>query len=498
LVVDAGSPGLELELESTLPRSLPAGRGTAVFCFGTCSNDAGRVEALELLVDGEAAGSAVVGMPRLDAAVSESGFWGVVRIGPRDEVGEIELGAEILAAGLGATRMPLGRIEIVEPHERRRSAGSPPTGSDTNALSVEPQTIAICMTTYEPDIRLLRVQVESIRAQSDDDWLCVISDDCSSPERFAEIEQLVGGDPRFSLSRSERRLGFYRNFERCLELAPAEARLVALSDQDDRWHADKLATLRASLGDAALVYSDQRVVDPSGSVISETYWTRRRNNRSDLLSLLFANTITGASALYRRDVVDLALPFPDAGGEQYHDHWLALVALSVGEARYVDRPLYDYVQHPAAVLGHRSANVGSATGRIRGLSVGSLRNALVEWRFAYFDGCARLELLATALLARCGGRMRADRRRDLRRFLAGLRSPLGIVWLALRPLRRLAGRNETLGAERLLVRGLIWRRYMALRARRPRSLARLEHDARPPSTGPGGGQAVHPRAARAQ
>ena len=54
----------------------------------------------------------------------------------------------------------------------------------------------------------------------------------------------MDGDPRFVVSRSPRRLGFYRNFERALSLAPRRARrYVALADQDDAWHPDKLETL---------------------------------------------------------------------------------------------------------------------------------------------------------------------------------------------------------------------------------------------------------------
>ena len=77
------------------------------------------------------------------------------------------------------------------------------------------------------EIELFRRQIESIREQTHGDWLCVISDDCSRPDRVAAIEAVLAGDPRFVLSRSERRLGFFRNFERALMLAPAGARYVA-------------------------------------------------------------------------------------------------------------------------------------------------------------------------------------------------------------------------------------------------------------------------------
>ena len=63
------------------------------------------------------------------------------------------------------------------------------------------------------------------------------------PSGSPSCERLVAGDPRFVVSRSPRRLGFYRNFERALALAPAGARHVALADQDDVWHPDKLAVL---------------------------------------------------------------------------------------------------------------------------------------------------------------------------------------------------------------------------------------------------------------
>ena len=81
------------------------------------------------------------------------------------------------------------------------------------------------------------------------------------------------------LSRSPRRLGFYRNFERALALAPLDARFVALADQDDVWRPEKVESLIAAIGDATLAYSDARVVSEDRELISDTWWDRRRNNR---------------------------------------------------------------------------------------------------------------------------------------------------------------------------------------------------------------------------
>ena len=177
-------------------------------------------------------------MPRLDVLRAEttptayrSGFWGMARIAPRPAAAACELGLLARFAGGGEERAELARIPLA------RSA---------EPIAESAPTVAICMAAYEPPMELFRRQLDSIRAQTERDWLCVISDDCSAPERFAAMREAVAGDPRFVLARSDRRLGFYRNFERALALAPRGARFVAMSDQDDFWHADKLATLLAA------------------------------------------------------------------------------------------------------------------------------------------------------------------------------------------------------------------------------------------------------------
>ena len=76
------------------------------------------------------------------------------------------------------------------------------------------------MTTFDPPPDRLARQLDSIRAQTWPSWVCVISDDHSSPAGYAELERQTAGDPRFLVSRSPERLGFLRNFERAIRLAP--------------------------------------------------------------------------------------------------------------------------------------------------------------------------------------------------------------------------------------------------------------------------------------
>lgn len=462
---DQGATDLVVRLDTGLPSTLPVGFGTAIFCFGACFHRHSRVCGLTLLVDGVVHRPTASRMPRLDLFQLHpheprwyrSGFWGTVPIEARARPGVVELKlAAWLDTGVEVTAS-LGQIEIVD-------APGPPAYPNLPGGG-EGGLIAVCMTTLDPNMDLFRAQVDSLREQTYTDWICLVSDDCSQPKRFQEIRETVAGDPRFLVSQPASRLGYYRNFERVLGLLPPEAELVALCDHDDRWYPEKLQILREGLGSAQLAYSDQRLVDAEGRVLRDTLWSGRRNNHTNLASLLIANTITGAATLFRREVAKLVLPFPDTPGWQFHDHWIGLVAMASGEIAYIDRPLYDYVQHSGAILGH-AVGARRATSGKRPPDPRKLRGSLSGWRAAYFYGYRARELQAQALLTRCAATLSAPKRRALQRLIAAERSPMAFAWLAARRLRGLTGATETLGTEAELVRGILWRHLIHARTGR--------------------------------
>jgi glycosyltransferase involved in cell wall biosynthesis len=469
---------VHVHLDAPLPTELAVGAGTALFVAGWCYCPNARIEALHVVVDGDAQRVTAHGMPRLDVLRAlghpnsyRSGFWAIARVAPSNGRDRCELVLRADLEGGGSDRAELARIPTV-PRDQ-------PTALDAPVPADGP-FVAVCMATYDPPIDLFERQIESLRAQSHRNWLCLISDDCSDTEHFAAIEATVAGDTRFVVSRSPRRLGFYANFERALSLVPASADYVAMADQDDAWYPDKLATLLGKVGGAELVYSDARIIDRAGSVIAESYWERRRNEHADLLSLLVANAVTGAASLFRRDVLDYALPFPPAQFTHFHDHWIGLTALALGDVAFVDRPLYDYVQHHDASLGHAAANRMTAVrdrfARLRR----DPRERVRMWRMHYFVDVARLMQVATVLRMRCGERMAPAKRRVLDRFLATDRSLPALARLWGRGAREVVARHpKTLGAEWTLSYAFSWRRLLAATAR-ARPSARLRLDAMPP------------------
>jgi hypothetical protein len=289
-------------------------------------------------------------------------------------------------------------------------------------------TVAVCLAVHRPDPELLRRQLASLDAQTRRDWTLVREDD-------------------------EAGSGAYRAFERCLARVPGDTRLVAPCDQDDVWHPDKLSVLADALerSGALLAYCDVRVVRPDGTVLSDTYWTDRDNAWDDMGDLLATNVVTGAASLLRREVLDVALPFPPEVEGSHHDHWLALCALALGDLAYVDRPLVDYVQHGANVVGHAPRRPGPGTPR-----------ATEPWRVrARRDRerhVVRPQVMARALLERAGGRMAPAKRRAAQRAARGDERLADVAGIVARAAREQVRPRRTLDAHRRAARGAIGQR----------------------------------------
>jgi glycosyltransferase involved in cell wall biosynthesis len=452
-------------LEIHPPARIAVGRGTAFVIGGYCYHPGKPTRGLQVRV-GERRQQPVerFRLPRDDVYARlepsdparphayRSGFVALVDLDPVECPERLEIELVLTLAG-GEATVPVGSIDV-------QPALLPPEDAVLPPFPDRPgPRVAICMATYEPPADLLRIQLDSLREQTHGNWICLISDDGSSHEAFERLRALTDGDPRFAVSRGETRLGFYRNFERALSMAPAAADFVTLCDQDDHWHPAKLERLLEAIGDAQLVYSDARIVSPGGEPLRPSYWTERRNNYTNYGSLLLANSVTGAASLFRRDLLDDALPFPPRLARAFHDHWLAVVAMSRGEIAYIDEPLYDYVQHGEAVIGHSGANKRPRP--IRRHLMERLRNPTGGSRIVYFYDWHQELLVLETLRLRCWPRMTAAKRRTLRRLLSADSGVAGLAWLLGRRARRLWGHDETLDRELFYAYALVRRRAVS-------------------------------------
>jgi glycosyltransferase involved in cell wall biosynthesis len=465
VAADASDAVAALEIEP--PNRIAVGRGNAFVIAGYAYSPAVATRRLAVRAGDSLQPAKRFGLPRDDvyeraggkggragASAYRSGFVAVVDLAPVREARRLEIelvltledGREVIASA--------GSIEVGPSLEPPDDAPPSPFPSPAG------RRVAICMATYEPPTDLLCIQLDSIRQQTHENWICLISDDSSSAAAFARLVELTEDDPRFVVSRSPERLGFYRNFERALLMAPPEAEYVTLCDQDDRWHPTKLERLLVGIGDAQLAYSDARIVTPEGELVRSSYWTERRNNYTNFGSLLLANSVTGAASLYRRELLDDALPLPPLLAKGFHDHWLAVVALALGTVAYIDEPLYDYVQHGGAVIGHSGANRRPRP--IRRHLIERLRNPTGGSRAVYYYDWHQQLLFCEVLRLRCWERMAPSKRRIVKRLLEADEGIAGLAWMLGRRIRRLWGNNETLDRELFYSYALLRRRAVSL------------------------------------
>lgn len=353
-------------LVPALPDRIAVGAGTAVLVRGVFAT-LREPTSLFLSLDGRRTPIRAT-MPTGER--SRTRFWASVDLLP-SYAGLVSLSLIAVHADQHEEWAWLGDIEVA--HE----VDLPP---DANGLPIMPPDdradwVGICMATFEPEPTLLRAQVRSLLAQTHRHWIAVICDDGSSTAAVEVIRAETAADTRFHVLPNARRVGAYRNFERALAAVPHWVRSIAYCDQDDVWHPSKLERMVTRLtSPTRLVVCDARIVDETGTVISDTWWTTRRHLPSDFTSIATANSVPGCASLWDSRLRDLVFPFQTTLGRLVHDGWTATAAALAGAIERIDDPLLDYVQHSGNTLGH-GGSVDRQLGRLSWPGVyGALRS----------------------------------------------------------------------------------------------------------------------------
>jgi glycosyltransferase involved in cell wall biosynthesis len=220
--------------------------------------------------------------------------------------------------------------------------GSPNPADGNDTMTDEKPMISVAMATYNGE-RWLRAQLDSIYGQRGVRLEVVVCDDGSTDGTVAILEEYRERHGLI-LHRNPVRLGYKENFVAAMRACTAP--LIALSDQDDVWEPEKLVTLADALGDDLLVHSDVVVVDTDGGLIAPSCRHRDFGERLGQVfldrdyhrkSLLTRSTLAqGCTMLFRRELLDVALPIPPR--EKDHDLWLSFVAATLGRVHYLHYP----------------------------------------------------------------------------------------------------------------------------------------------------------------
>ena len=234
-------------------------------------------------------------------------------------------------------------------------------------------------------------QIATIAAQTRPVAEVVLSDDASA-DATVEVagERLRSAGPAtpatLVLLENPAPLGVTANFEQALSRTSGD--LIALSDQDDVWHPDKIERLVEVLGSsgALLVWTDARIVGNRGEPLGRTLFEDLEISARErelvgagraFPALLRRNLATGATVLLRRDLLAAALPIP---AEWVHDEWLAIIASAVGDVAMLDETTIDYRLHDRNQIGVTAPSLRNKIRRV--LQPRGDRNELLAAKFA--------------------------------------------------------------------------------------------------------------------
>jgi glycosyltransferase involved in cell wall biosynthesis len=242
--------------------------------------------------------------------------------------------------------------------------------------------VSIVMATYNGSLYLAE-QMESLLAQSYKNLEIIIVDDCSLDNTVEILKKFQERNPSINIISNETNLGYIKNFEKGCSLARGE--YIALCDQDDYWHPDKIKHMQAAIGNYPLIYCDSVLCDenlqPIGVNISDRGNCRDYDNC--LQQAIFCR-IYGHATLIKKEFILKTIPFLAVIP---HDWWICYMATFYGGMKYLNEPLANYRQHSANIFGaaggkSRSHNKANKAGKKK-QEIKNIRTRIK----AFYDQC---------------------------------------------------------------------------------------------------------------
>jgi glycosyltransferase involved in cell wall biosynthesis len=218
-----------------------------------------------------------------------------------------------------------------------------------------PKNIAILMAAYNGQ-SYLREQLDSIAAQSYQNWTLHVIDDGSQDQTWEilqEYQKQLGAE-KLQIIKSPNR-GCATTFLSLVCDPHIQADYYAFTDQDDIWDANKLAKATAFLDTqdpniSQLYCSSARLIDAEGHAIGRLpIKTRPPSFQNALVQCI----TTGNTMVFNNPARDILL----AAGMvdiPLHDWWVYLAITACGgEAYYDSEPSLNYRQHGKNYMGFR-------------------------------------------------------------------------------------------------------------------------------------------------
>lgn len=211
--------------------------------------------------------------------------------------------------------------------------------------------LSIVMATYNGE-RFLAEQLDSIFAQTFQDFVLIICDDNSTDSTVDIIHTYIKKFSQIFFYQNTSSLGVVQNFKKGISLSSTP--YITLSDQDDIWEKNKLEVLLKEMHILEgshkklplMVHSDLSLIDENNQVIADSFFDfkdYRFKENKDLAQILGRCGVMGNTILMNKALKEKALVFWDYG--EIHDYTLALITELYGKRKTIYQPLVKYRIH---------------------------------------------------------------------------------------------------------------------------------------------------------
>lgn len=248
-------------------------------------------------------------------------------------------------------------------------------------------SLDILLATYNGEL-YLEEQIDSILAQSFEDFKLIIADDCSQDSTRQILIKYAQKDSRIHLIFHTKNVGVIRNFEHLISISSAN--YFMLCDQDDVWYENKVydSIQKINVTQSDLIYSDLMVVDSSLNVIEKSFWRSQKIspiNKYLWEVTMFQNIVTGCTIIANSKMKKYILPFPEK--IFMHDWWISFSTSIFGKVEYIDNPLINYRQHENNIVGARVAIGSEKTKKINLKDFIQIRNDFYSQQIEVLQSC---------------------------------------------------------------------------------------------------------------
>lgn len=213
---------------------------------------------------------------------------------------------------------------------------------------MENEKVSVVMSTYNGALYVAE-QIESILNQTYADLEIILADDASTDNTFEILKSYAQRDQRIVVFQRENNAGYNINFsEACSQATGA---YIAISDQDDVWELTKIEKQVKKIREdpnTVLVHCISARFEEKSKPHLRSIGKMNFYRGSDIKNFYLANYVLGHAMMFRRGLLEAALPFPP---NVYYDWWLAAYACTLGKIEFVDEILVWHRMHSANATG---------------------------------------------------------------------------------------------------------------------------------------------------